>query len=86
MTEKQTRWQKYGFLQEHEVQSNPFEECTMDLIGPWTVQICGRSYKFEALTVIDTVINLVDLVRIEKQDLDHVMQKFTQCLATTLYT
>ncbi len=29
---------RYGFLPEHEVQSIPFEECTMDLIGPWNIQ------------------------------------------------
>jgi hypothetical protein len=28
----------YGFLPESEVQSIPFEECTMDLIGPWKIQ------------------------------------------------
>jgi hypothetical protein len=28
----------YGFLPEGEVQSNPFEECTVDLIGPWIIQ------------------------------------------------
>jgi hypothetical protein len=45
----------YGFLPEREVCSIPFEECAMDLIGPWTVQICGRPHKFGALTVKDTV-------------------------------
>jgi hypothetical protein len=51
----------------------------VDLIGTWTVRVCGRPYKFEALTVIDTVTNLVKLVRIERKDLDHIMQKFAQC-------
>ncbi len=51
----------------------------MDLIGPWTVQVCGRPYKIEALTVIDTATNLVKLVRIEKKTLDYIMQKFAQC-------
>jgi hypothetical protein len=63
----------YGFLPEHEVGSIPFEECTVNLIGPWTVQVCGRPYKFEALTVINTLTNLVELVRIEKMNLDHIM-------------
>jgi hypothetical protein len=63
----------YGFLPEREVHSIPSEECTVDLIGPWTVQVCGRPYKFEALAVIDTVTNLVELVRIEKKDSDHIM-------------
>ncbi len=37
----------------------------MDLIGPWTVQVHGNPYKFEALSVIDTVTNLVKLIRID---------------------
>jgi hypothetical protein len=72
----------YGFLPECEVHSIPFEECTVAIIGPWIVQVCGRPYKFEALTVIDTVTNLVELVRIEKKNLDHIMQKFAQCWLT----
>jgi hypothetical protein len=72
----------YGFLPEHQVQLIPFEECAVDLIGPWTVQVHGRPYKLEAVTVIDTVTNLVKLARIEKKNLDHIMQKFTQCWLT----
>jgi hypothetical protein len=72
----------YGFLPEREVQLIPFEECAVDLIGPWTVQVHGRLYKFEALTVIDTVTNLVELVRNKEKDSDHVMQKFAQCWLT----
>jgi hypothetical protein len=41
----------YGFLEEHEVQSNPFEECTLDLIGPRKVQVCGKPHKFEAFGI-----------------------------------
>ncbi len=72
----------YGFLPEREVRSIPFEKCAVDLIGPWTVQVCGRPYKFEELTVIDTATKLVELVRIEKKDSDHIMQKFAQCWLT----
>jgi hypothetical protein len=32
----------YGFLPEHEVQSILCEECTVDLVGPWKVQVCGK--------------------------------------------
>ncbi len=73
----------YGFLPEHEVHSIPFEECAVDLIGPWTVQVCGRPYKIEALKVIDNVTNLVELVRNEKKKLDHITQKFAQCWLTS---
>jgi hypothetical protein len=71
-----------GFLPEHEVCSILFEECTVDLIGLCTVQVRGRPYEFEALTVMDTVTNLVELVRIEKKNSDHIMQKFAQCWLT----
>jgi hypothetical protein len=54
----------------------------MDLIGPWPVLVCGKPYKFEALTVIDIVTNLVELVRLKRKDSDYVMQKFAQCWLT----
>jgi hypothetical protein len=41
----------YGFLPERKVQSILFEECTMDLIGPWNIQVCGKPHKFEAFDV-----------------------------------
>ena len=37
----------------------------MDLIGPWIVQVRGNPYEFSALTVIDTVTNLVELIRVD---------------------
>jgi hypothetical protein len=41
-----------GFLPgEHEVQSIPFEECTVDLIEPWKIQICGKPHRFEEVDV-----------------------------------
>ena len=55
----------YGFLPECKVRSIPFEECATDLTGPWTIQVHGNPYKFKALSVIDTVTNLVELIRID---------------------
>ncbi len=40
----------YGLLPEREVQSIPFEECAVDLIGPWVVQVCDNPYEFDVLT------------------------------------
>jgi hypothetical protein len=51
----------------------------MDLIGPWTVQVRGNPYKFEALTVIDTVTNLVKFIRIDDKRSKTVARKFMQC-------
>jgi hypothetical protein len=41
----------YGFLPEHEVRSITFEECTVDLIRPWKVQVHGKPHKFKAFDV-----------------------------------
>ncbi len=57
----------YGLLPERELRSVPFEECVVDLIGPWIIQVCNKPYEFNALTVIDTVSNLVELVRIDEK-------------------
>jgi hypothetical protein len=46
----------YGLLPEREVRSIPFEECAVDLVGPWIVQVRGNPYEFSALTAIDTVV------------------------------
>jgi hypothetical protein len=48
----------YGFFPEHEVQSIQFEECTMDLIGPWNIQVCGKPHKFEVFKTVQIEIGL----------------------------
>ncbi len=68
----------YGFLPEHEVYSIPFEECATDLIGPWTVQVCEKPCEFRALTAIDTVTNLVKLIRIDDKESKTVARKSAQ--------
>ncbi len=49
----------FEFLPEQEVRSITFEECAVDLIGPWTVQVRGIPHTFDTLTAIDTVTDLV---------------------------
>ncbi len=54
----------------------------MDLIGPWTVQVRGNPYEFEVLSVVDTVTNLVKLIRIDDKRSHTVARKFAQCWLT----
>jgi hypothetical protein len=68
----------YGLLPERELRSIPFEECVVDLIGPWITQVHNKPYEFNALSVIDTVSNLVELVRIDEKMLAHVTRKYAQ--------
>ncbi len=55
----------------------------MDLIGPWVVQVCGNPYEFDALTVIDTVTNIVELIKVDK-NLRCCHKKVCTMLANTL--
>ena len=69
----------YGLLPHREVRSVPFEEVAVDLIGPWKIQVRGKPYEFNALTCIDTVTTLTELVRIDCKKSQHVSMKFRQC-------
>ncbi len=60
----------------------PFEECALDPIGPWTVQVRENPHEFEALTVKDTVTNLVEIIRIDDKRSKTVARKFAQCWLT----
>ena len=54
----------------------PWREVAVDLIGPWTLQIQGEDYTFQALTIIDMVTNLVEITRLESKSSEHVAMQF----------
>jgi hypothetical protein len=56
----------------------PWEEVAINLIGPWKVKDNGRQVEFNALTCIDTALNLVELIRVDKKTAKHIRDKFTQ--------
>ena len=58
----------YGLLPERELKEQPFQECAVDFIGPWPVKIHGKEHTFRALTIIDPVTNLTELVRIDNKE------------------
>ena len=66
----------YGLLPARDVKECPFEEVAVDLIGPWKVTVRGRAVEFNALTCIDPVTNLVELVRIDNKTSSHIKTKF----------
>ena len=68
----------YGLLPEREVRTAPWEEVAIDLIGPWNVKVNGKTCEFYALTCIDTVTNLVEMIRIDKKNADYIRDKFVQ--------
>jgi RNase H-like domain found in reverse transcriptase/Integrase zinc binding domain len=40
----------------------PWSEVAVDMIGPWTLEVSDRNKKFSALTIINLVTNLVEIV------------------------
>ena len=48
----------------------------VDLIGPWKLNINNVEVEFRALTVIDFVTNLAELVRIDNKTSAHVALQF----------
>ena len=68
----------YGHLAEREVRVMPWTEVAVDLIGPWTIIVGNEEYEFNALTSIDTTLNLVEMIRIDEKSSQHVCNKFEQ--------
>jgi hypothetical protein len=56
----------------------PWEEVAIDLIGPWKIKVNGIQVEFNALTCIDTALNLVKLIRIDNKTDKHIREKFAQ--------
>ena len=72
----------FRLLPERDVNILPWQEVTVDLIGPWAVQLHDKWYEFNALRSIDTVTNLVELIRVDRKTYAHIRSKWDQsCLA-----
>ena len=69
----------YGKLPPKEAIFMPWEEVHVDLIGPWRVKINGKELEFNALTCIDPVTNLVELIRVDNKTSAHIAKQFENC-------
>ena len=47
------------------------KEFVVDLIGPWSVKVNGRLVEFKALTIFGSVMNLVELIRVDCKNKCH---------------
>ena len=72
----------YGLLPERELKEQPFDEVAVDLIGPWEVKVGNKQCVFKALTIIDPVTNLTELVRVKDKTAKEVAGKFSQTWLT----
>ncbi len=62
----------YGELPPREANIHPWRDICVDLIGPWTLQIAGQQHNFIALSIIDPVTNLAELIRLDNKRADYV--------------
>ena len=68
-----------GQLSARQVTAAPWEEVHVDLIGPWNVEVNGITMEFHALTCIDPVTNITELIRINRKTSQHTAMKFKNC-------
>ena len=69
--------QGYGKLPQRHAALLPWNEVAVDLIGPWKVPVGNDNHiEFNALTCIDPVTNLVEIIRIENKSAAHVSEQF----------
>ena len=54
----------YGHLPPREAPLLPWAEVSVDLIGPWKITVQEEDIYFNALTCIDQVSNLVEMIQI----------------------
>ena len=48
----------------------------VELIGPWSVKVNVRLVEYKVLTIIDTVTNLVELIRTDCKEVTQVRANF----------
>ena len=66
----------HGAVAPREAALLPWREIAVDLIGPWTLQVGSHALEFTALTMIDMVTNLVEIVRLQNKSSAHVALQF----------
>ncbi len=71
--------QGWGHLAGREVITSSWEQVEVDLIGPWKITMStNRTYEFLALTCVDRVTGLAELIRIDNKESAHVANKFAE--------
>jgi len=66
----------HGHTAPREAGIHPWREVAVDTIGPWTIELNGEEIKFNALTIIDTTTNLVELIRLDNMSSAHTARQF----------
>ena len=73
---------KYGHLPAKQAESEPWEQCHVDLIGPFTIRTPKRKYKLLALTCIDPATGWFEVVELPNKLARTVMDAFNNAWLT----
>ena len=65
-----------GELPPKNITALPWDEVAVDLIGPWSFTLQGREFKFQALTCVDPLTTLSEIIKIDSKESAHVAMKF----------
>jgi hypothetical protein len=74
-----TQYKKYGEMPPRQAGLSPWHEVALDCIGPWTLSINDQKIAFTALTVIDTVTNYCEAIRLYNRTAAHCGLQFQNC-------
>jgi hypothetical protein len=66
----------YSKLAAREAALTPWSKIAVHTMGPWTLQVGNQRVEFKALTIIDTVTNLIELVRLDNSSATHDALQF----------
>ena len=66
----------YGQTAPRDVAVSPWQEVHVDTIGPWKLKAGPYELFFNALTIIDPVTNLLEIVRISSKEAKYMAQMF----------
>ena len=66
----------YGKLPARDVRIAPWYEVHVDLIGPWKITVGNVEISFKALTMIDPVTNLLEIVPYRSKSAHHISRLF----------
>lgn len=77
------QWKNAGVGYRHHPPQNvlavPWDKVAVNLIGPWSITVKDVEYVFYALTCIDPVTNLIELIHINNKTAPHVAEQFKNC-------
>ena len=65
-----------GELPAKNLTAQPWDEVSVDLIGPWTIKIHGIELQFLGLSAVDPVTTIAEIIRIDNKTSEHVAMKF----------